>query len=132
MNNLGKIIGIEGNTIKMINKLSVLYTNALISHGIISQNEREIHVYGLTALLVNILNYSVFVFLGICFGFVNETILFFLFYVLLRNIIGGRHASNPLSCLLYGIVMWLFMILIYKHVHLSCSIGFFISSILFI
>ena len=115
----------------MINKLTTLYADALVSHGIISRGQKEIHIYGLTALIINMLNYSVFILIGICFGFAFETIIFFLFYVSLRNIIGGRHASSPRSCLLYGILMWIFMILTYDYVHLSCLSEFFILSILF-
>ena len=120
-----------GRTIKMINELTTLYADALVSHGIISRDQKEIHIYGLAALIINILNYSVFILLGICFGFALETIIFFFFYVSLRNIIGGRHASSPISCLLYGVLMWILMILIYNHVHLTYLIEFIISFILF-
>lgn len=103
----------------MIKKLSNAYADALVSYGIITQDQKEIYTYGFTAFIVNIINYSIFLSLGICFNSVIETILFFLFYVSLRNIIGGFHAKTPTKCLLYGIMMWAIVIAIYKNIILT-------------
>lgn len=103
----------------MIKKLSNAYADALVSYGIITQDQKDIYTYGFTAFIVNIINYSIFLILGICFNSVIETILFFLFYVSLRNIIGGFHARTPIKCLFYGIMMWAIVIAIYKSIILT-------------
>ena len=102
-----------GKTTDMIESLSRAYARVLVDHGIISEDQKEIYSYGLTALIVNLVNYSVFLALGFIFSLAKETVIFFIFYLPLRNIIGGRHAKTPLACLLYGILMWAFVMIAY-------------------
>lgn len=100
----------------MIESLSRAYAKVLVDHGIISEDQKEIYSYGLTAIIVNLVNYSVFLALGFIFSLAKETVIFFIFYLPLRNIIGGRHAKTPLACLLYGILMWAFVMVVYVFV----------------
>ena len=118
----------------MISKLCKRYTNALVSNGIISKDDKEIHEYGMTALLINMLNYGIWLLLALLSSTVIETLLFLLSYSTLRNIIGGWHASTPLRCTVCGIMMWCVVMLIHKHTTLSTISFYFllISSVIFL
>lgn len=103
----------------MINKICKLYANTLVSEGIISEDDREIHEYGMTALLINILNYGLWLAFALLSNTIVETSIFLVSYSLLRNIIGGWHASTPIRCTICGAVMWACMISIYKTVTIN-------------
>lgn len=98
----------------MLKRISAFYANALVTEGIISIEDKEIHEYGLTALLVNLINYGLWLLLGIVSSTLHETIVFLSSYTILRNIIGGWHASTPSRCTICGVLMWLADIYIYK------------------
>ena len=100
----------------MINKICKLYANTLVSDGIISEDDREIHEYGMTALLINMLNYGLWLAFALLSNTIVETSIFLVSYSILRNIIGGWHASTPIRCTICGAVMWACMISIYKTV----------------
>ena len=108
-----------GKVIKMVYKLCNLYANTLVEVGIISEDDREIHEYGMTALLINMINYGVWLLLAVISSTIIETFFFLLSYSLLRNLIGGWHASTPLRCSICGVVMWACMMLLYKTVALT-------------
>lgn len=82
----------------MLKQISAFYANALVTKGIISIEDKEIHEYGLTALLVNLFNYGLWLLLGILSSTLLETVVFLISYTVLRNIIGGWHASTPIRC----------------------------------
>ena len=98
----------------MLKQISSFYANALVTEGIISIEDKEIHEYGLTALLVNLFNYGLWLLLGILSSTLLETVVFLISYTVLRNIIGGWHASTPIRCTICGVLMWLSVIYIYK------------------
>ena len=103
----------------MINKICKLYANTLVADGIISEDDREIHEYGMTALLINMINYGLWLTFAFLSNTIVETGIFLVSYSILRNIIGGWHASTPIRCTLCGAVMWACMISIYKTVAIN-------------
>lgn len=103
----------------MLKQISAFYANALVTEGIISIEDKEIHEYGLTALLVNLFNYGLWLLLGILSSTLLETVVFLISYTVLRNIIGGWHASTPIRCTICGVLMWFTVICIYKQCVLS-------------
>lgn len=102
----------------MISALARFYTNRLLHEGIISEEDREIHEYGLTAFLVFVCNYGTLLLLSVLTDRLAETIIFLLAYSIPRNIIGGWHARTPLLCSICGIVMWAVVMILYYHLHL--------------
>lgn len=100
----------------MINKICKLYANTLVLDGIISEDDREIHEYGMAALLINMINYGLWLAFALLSNTIVETGIFLFSYSILRNIIGGWHASTPIRCTICGAVMWACMISVYKTV----------------
>ncbi|MBQ8995867.1 MAG: accessory gene regulator B family protein [Oscillospiraceae bacterium] len=103
----------------MIQSIARMYSLALFERNLISEDDREIHEYGLTALLMNLINYGLWLLLGIASSTLPETVFFLISYTVLRNIIGGWHASTPSKCTFCGILMWFVVIYVYKQLVLS-------------
>jgi len=114
----------------MINKICKLYANTLVSDEIISEDDREIHEYGMTALLINMLNYGLWLAFALLSNTIVETSIFLVSYSILRNIIGGWHASTPIRCTICGAVMWTCMISIYKTVAINNKAQFIVTAVL--
>lgn len=106
----------------MLQKAATFYSDILIKNGVISSEEKEIHEYGLIALFVNFINYGLWILLGIASSTLPETIIFLLCYTILRNLIGGWHASTPGKCTICGVLMWLFIMYIYKRIYLPSQL----------
>jgi len=102
----------------MIHALAQLYSHFLCESHIISVEDREIHEYGFTALIVFVFNYGILFLLAALTGTMIETVIFLLAYSVPRNIIGGWHAKTPLLCSICGIVMWAVVMILYHHLHL--------------
>ena len=102
----------------MFHSVVTAYSDYLVKKGIITESEREVQEYGLTAFLVFICNYAILLLLAAFTGTFSETVIFLLAYSILRNIIGGWHARSPLLCTLYGIAMWGIVILLFRYLHI--------------
>ena len=106
----------------MISALARFYSNCLLHEGIISEEDREIHEYGLTAFLIFVCNYGALLLLAVLTDRLTETIIFLLAYSIPRNIIGGWHAGTPLLCSFCGIVMWGTVMMLYHGLKIHKSL----------
>ncbi len=64
-----------------------------------SRNNSDIFRYGITVGLINCVIWSIIFGISYFWGNFEETIYFFMAYLLLRKVIGGYHASNVVNCL---------------------------------
>ena len=103
----------------MIHDVVKHYSQLLYEKGLIQEEDRDIHEYGLTALLVNIGNYGLLLLLGILCNCFIGTVIFLLAYSVLRAFLGGWHASKPWICTLCGIMMWSAVMACYKWINIS-------------
>ena len=81
--------------------------------------------YGIQQLLTLILNIVSFFIIGIIFHVILPTILFLLFYAILRIYAGGYHAKTPIRCYLFSNVIVILFAIIFQHLpmtHIGCSI----------
>lgn len=82
----------------MINKLSVRLTNILLSKGSITNEERELYIYGLFVIISN----SIYLFLTCIFGLLFkcffESIIFYIAFQFIRRYAGGYHAKTETRC----------------------------------
>lgn len=102
----------------MFHSVITAYSDYLVRKGIITESEREVQEYGLSAFLVFVCNYAILLLLAAFTGTISETVIFLLVYSVPRNIIGGWHAKTPLLCAVCGIVMWVVVMIFYHHLHL--------------
>ena len=96
----------------MISNLSSIF----VKHDIIEEDDTEIYDYGVFVIVFNLLSISAIILLGVLFKRTVFTLLFLLFYLPNRMIIGGYHCKKPTSCFLtftssYSIILILSYIL---------------------
>lgn len=84
----------------MTKNLVSLLTEYLVNTGAIERQDRDIYVYGLELLFLNILNLVTAVVIGMALGQLFECFLFLALFIPLRSYAGGYHAKNSLYCYL--------------------------------
>ena len=86
----------------MFQNLSEKMTAAMIENGSIQPEEAEFYRYGIGQSIFLILNLAVFLLIGCLGGMLRQTILFYMFYAVLRKFTGGIHAKTPVACGLFS------------------------------
>ena len=82
----------------MINNLSIKLTNKLISKGSITENERELYIYGFFMLLSHIMYFVLACIFGMLFKCFIESIIFYIAFQFIRRYAGGYHAKTETRC----------------------------------
>jgi accessory gene regulator B len=94
----------------MLQKVALNLTDHLQKMDIVSEEDREIYIYGFEAMLSTLLNTLIILAIGIFTGLIPETIVFLIAFAILRVYCGGYHAKTHLGCILtfalfYGLAM---------------------------
>ena len=82
----------------MINKLSIYLTEKLLSNGTISNEDKELYIYGLFMLMSHLMFFIIACIFGLILGCVFESIIFYIVFQLIRRYAGGYHASTETRC----------------------------------
>ena len=82
----------------MINNLSVLLTDKLLAKGSITEDERELYIYGFFMLLSHIMYFVLACIFGILFKCFIESIIFYIAFQFIRRYAGGYHAATETRC----------------------------------
>ena len=77
----------------------------MIRHGMADESRKTVYVWGLSYILNTIFNISLFALTGIITGMLAETVLFTAAYIALRIYAGGFHASTPLRCCVFSLLL---------------------------
>lgn len=88
----------------MIDFISDLFINYLIRRSIITENNRTIYRFGVNIMIWHILHISIMLIVGLTIKRFCETILFIIFYSILRKYAGGFHAQTEMKCLICSII----------------------------
>jgi len=91
----------------MFDKCGARLAGALSEHRIIREEDKEIVVYGLDALLSTLANLVVIIALGLLLGKFVETLVFIASFAVLRVFAGGYHARTRLGCTATFIIIYL-------------------------
>lgn len=99
----------------MFNNGVIRFVDILIQKGICKKKDREIVIYGLKSGVKLLFNMLTTVVLGVIFKQIIESIVFLIFFPLIRTYAGGYHAKSPIVCyfLSSGIVVLLLAIIKY-------------------
>lgn len=87
--------------------------NYFIARQIITPEDKEVYQYSFEVLTLNVLYYL------LCFGMMCyyhcflQPFLFTIVYMLLRSYVGGWHAPNMWSCLLFGLLLFITVVNIF-------------------
>lgn len=88
----------------MINNLSNRITQKLIAKGTITEDERELYVYGFFVLLSTLMYFLLTLVLGLIAGCFLESVIFFAAFQFIRKYAGGYHASTETRCEIFSSV----------------------------
>lgn len=115
----------------MINKLSCQITNKLLNNGSISDEEKDLYIYAFFMLLSSIMYFILSGIIGLIFGCLFESIIFFIAFQLIRKYAGGYHASTETRCEILSTLSILLCALIIRilkehnfNLELLCITGF--------
>ncbi|MDR2025921.1 MAG: accessory gene regulator B family protein [Hungatella sp.] len=84
----------------MTKNLVCLLIEYLVNTEAIDRQDKDIYVYGLELLFMNILNLATAIVIGMALGQLFECFLFLALFVPLRSYAGGYHAKNSFYCYL--------------------------------
>ena len=100
--------------IKMLKELSNKITKKLVDINIIEAADSELYEYGFWQGSVLFFNFLTVVLLGILFNMLLESIIFLIFYGVLRTIAGGYHARTQHACYILSILLMVVVLIMLK------------------
>ena len=122
--------------IKMLKELSNKITKKLVDITIIEAADSELYEYGFWQGGVLFFNFLTVVLLGILFNMLLESIIFLIFYGVLRTIAGGYHARTQNTCYILSIILMMVVLIMLKTFHwntiLCCILTILSISVIFI
>lgn len=108
-------------------RLSEKIIQYMIENSILSEDDKEIYVFGLTQMMRALLTIITTIFIGFCFGKIIESIVFVVFTALIRTNSGGYHSDSPVVCYLISVVS--IIITLYLVVKQVCNVKLMIALI---
>ena len=82
----------------MINNLSVRLTKILLDKGSITEDERDLYIYGFFMLLSQLMYFILACIFGLLFQCFLDSIIFYIAFQFIRRYAGGYHASTETRC----------------------------------
>lgn len=95
----------------MLLKLSQRLANRLFNHGAISEELKDVYVYGFQLLISFVFSTSLVLFIGVALSKLIETLMFLIVYILLRSFSGGYHSKTYFMCTIITICVYLIVVL---------------------
>lgn len=86
----------------MISKLSTYLTEKLLSNGTISNEDKDLYIYGLFMLISHLMFFIIACLFGLILGCVFESIIFYIAFQFIRRYAGGYHASTETRCEIFS------------------------------
>lgn len=82
----------------MINNLSTYIVDKLVSKGTVTEDERELYVYGLFMIFSHLMYLILAIVFGLILGCIFESIIFYIAFQFIRRYAGGYHAKTETRC----------------------------------
>lgn len=82
----------------MIDNMAIKITDQLIDNGIVKEKEKDIYIYGLQLLFFNVIELITVMILALLLDIFMESLIFLIFFAVLRTFAGGYHADTYLKC----------------------------------
>ena len=82
----------------MINNLSAHIIDKLISKGNITEDERELYIYGLFISISHLMYLILAIVFGLIFKCFLESVIFYIAFQFIRRYAGGFHAKTETRC----------------------------------
>ena len=116
----------------MIANISKKLTDRLLLKSVIEQDSWEIYYFSIYQLILNAVNMTTILILGIVFNEIWQAILFIGAFAVLRKYAGGYHASTPLRCYLLTTFITITALSVMKYFEMKYFVYFillFVSSV---
>ena len=98
----------------MINKLSTRLTERLLSNGAISDEDKDLYIYGLFMLISQLMFFIIACIFGLVLNCIIESIIFYIAFQFIRRYAGGYHASTETRCEIFSTLSILACIVVIK------------------
>lgn len=98
----------------MINKLSIRLTERLLANGTISDEDKDLYIYGLFMLISHLMFFIIACIFGLILGCVFESIIFYIAFQFIRRFAGGYHASIETRCEIFSTISIMACIVVIK------------------
>lgn len=98
----------------MISKLSNYLTGKLLSNGTISDEDKDLYIYGLFMLISQLMFFIIACIFGLVLGCIFESIIFYIAFQFIRRYAGGYHASTETRCEIFSTLSILACIVVIK------------------
>lgn len=82
----------------MINNLTTYIVDKLVSKGTVTEDERELYIYGLFMMFSHLMYLVLAIFFGLIFKCFIESVIFYIAFQFLRRYAGGYHAKTETRC----------------------------------
>ena len=90
---------------------------------IIKQQDMDVYAYGIQNLLIFLFNLFSFMVIGAIFHTIMYTVVFILFYSVLRIYAGGYHASTAMRCYFISNIIVLIFIILFKNLPINNAVS---------
>ncbi|GAB6107738.1 accessory gene regulator ArgB-like protein [Fusibacter bizertensis] len=94
-----------------------------IKKKIISEEDKEIYLFGLKQSAVMLMNFIIIFLIGLMSGELKKLTLFSITYLILRPYAGGYHSKTELGCLFASAMMIISVVMIIKVANLSIGVN---------
>lgn len=111
----------------LFEKLSIRYADYLYEKGIIEEDDKEVHAYGMLTILCNGTTYLTILIISLITNLLPLSISFLLAFSLLRIRFGGWHTKSPGRCFLMTILVWGSAIVL-SGIYVECYVDIFVVS----
>lgn len=91
----------------------------MIDKNIVSKEERDLYLYGLTEGFTILQNILITIIIGVVFGNIINTVIFLASYIPLRSFAGGYHACSPKRCFIYSLFLMGLIEVYFSYIHES-------------
>lgn len=98
----------------MINNLSTYIVDKLVSKGTVTEDERELYIYGLFMIFSHLMYLVLAIFFGLIFKCFIESVIFYIAFQFLRRYAGGYHAKTETRCEIMSAISILCCIVLIK------------------
>lgn len=96
----------------MEHKLSLLVCNRLLKKGVITEELKDVYIYGFDLLFSFLISTTIILTIGIISGHIVPTLFFLVTFILVRRYTGGYHANTYLKCQICTVSFYLISLLL--------------------
>lgn len=95
-----------------------------------SNEMRELYEYAIYVFLSGLFHLISVIVLGLCFGMVLESLVFYCSFILIRKFAGGYHAKTPTRCYIFSVITSVVALYLIKLIGYTNSVYYYIFAII--